>query len=64
MANLPSDPDDPNELRTAIVIDREHACIRLVFGVPVGWVSLSAEGAREMAGLLLKQADTLDKLKA
>lgn len=56
--------DDLGGLNAALSIDRAHGRLRMDFGKPVPWISMTSSEARIWAGVLLEWADTLDRTKS
>lgn len=53
------DETDEGEIRMAIAADATAGIVRIEFGKPVAWLGLPAREARELANLILKNADRI-----
>jgi hypothetical protein len=53
-------PSDEGALVMGVAVDREHGVVVINFGSPVAWFSLPAPGARQLAALLLQNAEKLE----
>jgi hypothetical protein len=58
-----ADEHDEGELVITLAADHQNAIVRLEFGTPIAWLGLPAQEARELARLLNKHADDLDRTK-
>jgi len=56
-----ADEDDEGELQMALVADHRQAIVRIEFGKPIGWLGLHSDEARQLAALLIEEADELDR---
>lgn len=50
---------DDGELQMGVTHDHEHGTVILNFGVPVAWIGIYPDQAKQMAEAMIKHADAI-----